>query len=741
MNGLPSDSRQPRFLLPLIVLAAVALRLWRIRLGFPDFLEEAIPLRLALNLVDPATGRMDWNPHQFNYPSLSVYVHFALQWLLFSAARLSGAISSWTDWRLLFDVDPSRAAIPARLLGVACDAFAIVGVARIAARLRPGSGLFAAALVAVAPTAITTSHSIFCDSLMTVFAVWAVERMLAWWDGGRPRDLWIAAALVGLATGSKYPAAILLAPLALLVFVRQGARGLGLVVAAAAIAFGVFLLTTPWVLLSTREFLRDLRFEGRHAEVGHFGSLARPSFSFHAANLVRNLGWPGVLLLVAAVVLALRRRLPGAPTAAVVVAILGFGLPISLARIDAERYVLPVVFLAAPLAAAALAALVSVVPESRRVLATAVGAALLLAFPLAGGLAVASRGASTTEAAAREWCERELGPGTLLVQEGYSASLPTTLQMRQYRESPIYQHASPRARALVDTVRTFHVVTLPLHVSGTTSIRPPGSSRDISLFAQAGEMNRIDYEPRLYAGADAFMTSSAVRGRFTADPERYPVECAFYARLDSLAPAIARFTPAGERTGPEIVVHQLLTPFAAGDLPPLWWTAAIPPTVRAELETAATQVAPRDSLPRWIVALAPFYRRMIAPLVSDLASESLTLGHDAAARALGRATLTVEPDDFDASVAVAIAAARLGDWRTARTVSDRLARNPSPDVAVPFRLLRARCDRRLGQTEAARTDLAALVADPATPPDVHAAAAALLDTLSGSKAKATAKAR
>ena len=733
MNGLPSDSRSTRFLLPLIVLAAVALRLWRIGLGFPDFQEEAIPLRLALGLVDPATGRMDPNPHQFNYPSLSVYVHFALQWVLFQLARLSGAVSSWADWRLVFDVDPARAAIPARLLGVACDALAIVGAARIAARLRPGADVLAAALLALAPTAITTSHSIFCDSLMTVFAVWAIERMLAWSDGGRPRDLRIAAALVGLATGSKYPAAALLAPLALLVFARKGARGLGPVAAAAAIAGGVFLLTTPWVILSTREFLRDLRFEGRHAEVGHFGSLAHRSFSFHASNLVRNLGWPGVLLLAGAIALAVRRRLPPVPVSGVVLAILGFGVPISLARIDAERYLLPILFLAAPLSAAALVALVGAMPAARRGLATGAGTALLLAFPIAGGIAAASRGASTTEAAAREWCERELGPGTLLVQEGYSASLPTALQMREYRGSPIYQHASPRARALVDTVRTFHVIALPLHVSGTTSIRPPGAARDVSLFAQAGEMNRILYEPRLYAGADAFMTSSAVRGRFTADPARYPVECAFYARLDSLAPVIARFAPAGERTGPEIVVHQLVSSFAAGDLPPLWWTTAFAPAVRAELDSVATGVAARDSLPRWVVALVPFYRRMVAPLVSDLASESLALGHDAAARSLGKATLAAEPDDFDASVVVAIAATRLDDWSTARAVSDRLARSQSPEVAIPFRFLRARCDRHLGHTDAARTDLAALVADPATPPDVHAAAAALLDTLGGAK--------
>ena len=39
-----------------VVVAALMLRLIRIGLGLPDFLEEAIPFRLALGMHNPDTG-------------------------------------------------------------------------------------------------------------------------------------------------------------------------------------------------------------------------------------------------------------------------------------------------------------------------------------------------------------------------------------------------------------------------------------------------------------------------------------------------------------------------------------------------------------------------------------------------------------------------------------------------------------------------------------------------------------
>src|SRR5262249_54864596 len=110
MREPPQNLRSPsaeHTALALIVALAVGLRLWRIATGLPDFLEEAIPFRLALGMRDAASGRIDWNPHYFNYPSLSIYLHFVVQQAAYAIGRLWGHYKSYADYLLTFTIDPT----------------------------------------------------------------------------------------------------------------------------------------------------------------------------------------------------------------------------------------------------------------------------------------------------------------------------------------------------------------------------------------------------------------------------------------------------------------------------------------------------------------------------------------------------------------------------------------------------------------------------------------------------------
>src|SRR5437867_12352258 len=93
----------------------------------------------------------------------------------------------------------------ARAFQVACDLLTVVGVMRLAKRLRPAAAVPAGLLVALSPLLIVTSQSVYCDTQLTTLSVWALERMLAWREaGGRARLAW-AIVLIGLAAGAKYP--------------------------------------------------------------------------------------------------------------------------------------------------------------------------------------------------------------------------------------------------------------------------------------------------------------------------------------------------------------------------------------------------------------------------------------------------------------------------------------------------------------------------------------------------------
>jgi 4-amino-4-deoxy-L-arabinose transferase-like glycosyltransferase len=76
-------------------------------------------------------------------------------------------------------------------------------------------GLLSAAIFAVSPLAIMISHYATVDSMMGLWSALSLVGMLAWLRGNKRGQL-LAAAAVGLAVSTKYNAAILLLPIALI---------------------------------------------------------------------------------------------------------------------------------------------------------------------------------------------------------------------------------------------------------------------------------------------------------------------------------------------------------------------------------------------------------------------------------------------------------------------------------------------------------------------------------------------
>src|SRR5262245_63158097 len=88
-----------------VVALALGLRLWRIQSSLPEFLDEAIPFRHALGMWDGATGAIDWNPHYFVYPSLSIYIFLFLQRAHLALGLMLGWFQSPADYVIGMQVD------------------------------------------------------------------------------------------------------------------------------------------------------------------------------------------------------------------------------------------------------------------------------------------------------------------------------------------------------------------------------------------------------------------------------------------------------------------------------------------------------------------------------------------------------------------------------------------------------------------------------------------------------------
>jgi hypothetical protein len=704
------------------VLVAVALRAWRIRLGLPDFLEEALPLRVALSMTDAATGRVDWNPHFFNYPSLSIYLHFVVQKIAYLAGVATHTYANPADYRLAFDVNPTPMVVAARGFSIATDALMVLGVYRVAERLRADSGWIAGLLVALAPTLIVTGHSIFADTPMTALAVWAVERMLAWSAAARAqgtahdRGLFVAGTLIGLAASAKYPAAALVVPYYWLALRRDPRRGLSHWVGMLGAPVMLFLVTTPFAALDPQSFWRDFSFEGGHAAEGHLGSVGRIAFPFFAGRALWNFGVIGLLVAAAALLMLVARRSGGrdgrhdaaalrdnaAPAGAaaprddgrrdervaVWLSVLVFALPISLSHIEAERYVVPVLAMLAPLVAAAVLEFGDFARGWLRVAVSGLVALLVLAPVARLGIAEARRGADDTQLEARRWCEAHVPRGDLLVQEGYTARLPSATLIARAEEEPPFLHASPAMQARVRALPAFHVVTIPLAVSGViqTAVRA-ADGREVALdvFPIASDLDQVFYDQRLSIQRGWFMTSDAVRGRYESDTLRYPVQHAFYRRLDALAPIAMRFAPHGDVAGPTIVLHHVSDEArdALGPVDPVWWRHAVPVAYRARF-AAATDVADtaNSDAAAWVRGLRPMFDHQISPFVRTLAEQIAATGHVGDALPLARALLAMDPLDGEGAVIAALGEMANGRFDAAAAALETAGADTTQDPAT-----------------------------------------------------------
>lgn len=669
-----------------IVALGVALRVAGMRQGLPDFVEEAAPFRWAIAMWARPDGAIDWNPHHFIYPSLTVYLQLGLQLAHETLGHWAGRYAGPADYHLAFQLDPTPMVLLARALGIAADAASLVLVARLGERMRRGAGLVAAFLLACSPIMIATSRAVYTDAVMLALALAALGRMQCYRGGSAWRVLPVSV-WVGLAIGAKYPAVVLLLPLAWTLLHAHPARARWRALALALVAVTLtFLATSPYVLIDRALFLRDVHFDRVLATEGLLGASGGASGWHTLGGLAHDLGPVAALLSLAglALIVIRDRRLPGAMP--VLLAGTAFVLPVVLSPLRFERYLLGV--LPAAALAAGLAATFSMTRfKGRAGTLAALGLSLALAVPaLAAALGMAGEAAANTQRQALDWCAGHLGHDQLILSESYGPPLLTRQAADVAADSPLLAHASPAMRARFAARPWFSSVRIPALVAGTcvVTLKPPGRpASDVAVFPHASDFNAVLYDPRLLAGVDYVITSSAMRARFAADPARYAVPCAFYALLDSTAAVAARFDSRPGVSGPGIVIYRLAGSRASApdSLPRWWWTDHIPPDYRARANAVLAPGAPVRMQPTsaagapepWVLSLRELYHTQLAFFAQDLAYNLVELGRPRPARSLMQAAQAIDPGSEWACLLLLESCRSLGDWPAARAAFERTA--------------------------------------------------------------------
>jgi 4-amino-4-deoxy-L-arabinose transferase-like glycosyltransferase len=439
-----------RAVLAVLLLTALAFRLWAITAGVPHAvgIDEPAIVGRALRIL--RTG--DWNPHIFDYPTLVIYLHTAVALLRFMAGASRG------EWGTLADFDIAAVYLTGRVVS-ACLGTATVWLTYRIGR-EAGSdriGLLAAAQLAVLPMHVRESHFILTDVPLTALTTLTVY-LAARTDAGRS---WIAGATAGLAAAAKYNGGVVLVAAIVGVLGHRAplSTRLRLLAATVGAAAAAFLLATPFAVLDLPTFLNSF---GAQME-----RLARARGTPEPAGIIylKHFALSGRLWLPLAaaglIAVLLRRTSRGRWMPALAFAGAYFYILATHPLVFA-RYALPLTPIVCLLAAAGIDAVARLVPSvpalRRRSLPTLVALLLLLPLlvPFAGTAAAWNRqfARRDTRQMTADWIRASLPAGTRLAVEN---SGPTYLGTAGFEvtevellvEHPLEWYAERRIQYLV----------------------------------------------------------------------------------------------------------------------------------------------------------------------------------------------------------------------------------------------------------------------------------------------------
>jgi hypothetical protein len=484
--------------------------------------------------------------------------------------QLRGAIDSALDYRVLYALDKTPFYLMGRGISALCGAATVPVTFVIGQRVGGlAVALPAAFLVALNQTHIAKSQVIEVDVPMTLLAALCCYFALRILAEPRRRDYVLAGLAGGLATSTKYNGALLALPIlfahvlsfgrrppadaaarrggtagggrrggASTAAPRAGAAGFDAAawgnLAIAAIVFAAsFLLTSPYVFLDRQNFWIGFNYERLHMRIGHFGLDQTPAILYYAKVLTGSLlGWPLALLAAAGLVLFIVRRRGWAFVLAVFPVV--YVALISSFAMKAERYVLPILPIAAVFATALVAQQAARLRQKRAWLPTAAMAIATLAMVVPSLVAYQrdlARLRGDTRTLACEWIEANVPAGSFVATEPYGPEPIGIIDMQN-----LAPDVRERIRKERPDTKVYALFPLP-------------------MYQVRSENTGIFYDIALYRDvADVIVTSSSVSSRYRKNPTLFRPQVAFYDSLESGWRKAREFGPA-DGSGPRISIY------------------------------------------------------------------------------------------------------------------------------------------------------------------------------------------
>jgi hypothetical protein len=295
--------------LAILPLAAAA-RLWGIDFCLPH--PHCRPDEDAISAIAGGFRLGDLNPHVFNYPALFMLAVAAVLVTLAGVERLLHKAMPFHFGPLLGEAGTTAINyMVARLLSAAAGVASVWVIFRIGLRLFDRTAaVAAAALLGLAFLHVRDSHFGVTDVPMTFMVLVAFLWVVRLSESGARSDLVIAGLTAGLATSTKYNAAVVSVPALFAIFCcLPGTKSIRARSADAAIFLALmvaaFVCASPYSLLDYQQFIAGVTSDAQHLSEVHGVDLGR-GWVYHARTTLRHgvgipilaAGVTGLLLLI-----------------------------------------------------------------------------------------------------------------------------------------------------------------------------------------------------------------------------------------------------------------------------------------------------------------------------------------------------------------------------------------------------------------------------------------------------------
>ncbi|HET9369498.1 MAG TPA: phospholipid carrier-dependent glycosyltransferase [Vicinamibacterales bacterium] len=281
-----------------ILLLAGALRFTGLGQGIPYAVgvDEPEIVERAVNMMRSG----EFNPRFFDYPGLYIYLQFGVAVLRFVTGAMSGL------WATLDQAPTSEFYLWGRavtaLLGTATVGLVILIARRLGLLAAVAAGLF----LALQPMHARESHYVLTDVPMAFFVTLTLALTLR---AGDRRTLgayaWCGVA-AGCAAATKYNGGIaMLLPLLALAMQHDHPRRFASAMVVVGAAGAAFLIAAPYTILDLPAFLNAFGTLSHMYAVGQ--PPPEPGWLIYLKHLRINLGWPGIIVAIASLGVAVVR--------------------------------------------------------------------------------------------------------------------------------------------------------------------------------------------------------------------------------------------------------------------------------------------------------------------------------------------------------------------------------------------------------------------------------------------------